>query len=603
MQTYLLSLTIFISLFLIGGIVLCLLLPEYEISKNHQLLFLAPILGAVSVTCICETFVIFAAMRYACWFTLIFLAMILLLLRKKYTCFIHTFFNHSYLDMYSALCLYLCYPTLGKTGFISARMLNNDLIFYLSDMDWFMQHTLRAIPNYTPQLPYYFLTYNMQIRGSRIGTDLLGCFFRGVFSLESSQIFYALGIALTIALIATSVFVFRYILKGTLSGAILLFVTLSFSVNLIMLNAMQYIPQIFGMGIMISLFGTLAQMYIEKSKSWCYLSSLFIAGAICVYTEFIVHIFIIFVITLSIAIISSNNNTRRLQVFVFAVVAGFSSILICFPGILRSVYYIWFLLTSGTKNIDPLSGLTLMSYGKLLRCFWGFQGVLGSEAVFKNFETITAIILIIISLYCIITVVKKNLISYQCLSLSLIACCFLLYELYFRLTNFKYGEAKHITAILPFLWIICVYYVDITLHNIITTKSYLAVRKVAIIITLIICMLNIITVITCYPVSAYSFYDNELLALKNQSSMLPKNLIIRADYSTCDNSYDRIHKILYALQNIQICIKGNSYYSDIVNKDFSISNSVLYDKELDCWQKVSGDMLYNSQKYIILKDH
>ena len=98
-----------------------------------------------------------------------------------------------------AACVILCIPVLTQTGLVSITRTNNDLIYYLADMDWLTNHTFFEKPTFTDVTPYYFVTQNMYVHYSRLGFDVLGSVLMNLTGLQGNQLFFAYCVATVVS--------------------------------------------------------------------------------------------------------------------------------------------------------------------------------------------------------------------------------------------------------------------------------------------------------------------------------------------------------------------------------------------------------------------
>ena len=330
---------------------------------------------------------------------------------------------------------------------MSIQSSNNDIIYYLSSIDWMKEHNIWATPQFSNALPYYGAADYM-LKTTRIGTDVLGSMISSLFFLEPHQVYFSMGIALNLSAIAMIIFVLWDCCKLPQFYSLGMVLLLGCCFDWAQLQMMQYVPQIFGVGCMAGMTGFLLRQYQAKAKGDIFLTALFIIGTITVYAEFAFHILMIFIIIgIAMVLFSKQKRQERWSHAMDTIKAGFLSFILCPLGLYKAVKFNLMLVgnLATPENLDPYHGqmipLSLMPKNLL-----GLA--LRSRDPSGMFGQILAVLIVLAVAIAIITVMMKrrNAIDWSLLGVLVF---FAGYEFYFRASQFAYGEYKHIFQYSP----------------------------------------------------------------------------------------------------------------------------------------------------------
>lgn len=188
MATALLSIGLLVLFSIIG----IMTFSFFDGERKGDLLFLAPAVGLSITTVLAVDCVALAPVRIMKYVVLGVFIVMLSVRGRKMLATAKNELKYKRFAIYAvAACVILCIPVLTQTGLVSITRTNNDLIYYLADMDWLTNHTFFEKPTFTDVTPYYFVTQNMYVHYSRLGFDVLGSVLMNLTGLQGNQLFFA----------------------------------------------------------------------------------------------------------------------------------------------------------------------------------------------------------------------------------------------------------------------------------------------------------------------------------------------------------------------------------------------------------------------------
>lgn len=572
MLTLILGIIIFLFFLLIGFLVLDNFIYKKNILEESKgILLMSPILGAIIMVCLGETLFLFFPMKNMLLIYSLGIG-ILLFYKKKTLMKLKKYLEikaYIFISLISGFLVSI--PAFKRIEFNSPQIVNNDIAFYLSSMDWIYKNSylnFKDLLKISPNMPYYALATYM-IRETRIGTEVLGSQIMSLFFLEPHQIYFALGIAITMTTVITFSFLFYYVLKQNEKRTKIFLIIISVSLVWFELQRMQYVPQILGVGAMV-LFLSVLLLFLEEDRlENKKLLGIAFAGTLSIYAEFSMYIFIYFIVTVVVCLIYCKKEKFKK---IYAMIKG------CLLGIIFSPFGVYkaikfnLMILKQTKllgNIDSFDGIIMSKY-IVLSNFFGlkvrandFHNI--SNIHFSDLDTWTRILNIILLLTMLgifimiiyIQVYKRTKINVVLGSLLLF---FILNELSFRKLHFGYGEYKFLLSINMITITIILYFYLQVYSELIKLEKRKIVLKIltveAVIFYIIVNFANILYMIR----KDYYYYDNKLIELREISKKLPKDSFI-----DIPGVYNDVHSSVYALKDRKVRIKGYSYYEDLLS--------------------------------------
>lgn len=469
--------------------------------------------------------------------------------------------------------LYDGIPVLFEKGLVSVTRTNNDLIYYLGDMDWLSYHTFFDIPSYTAETPYFYVTNNMYVHNSRLGFDALGSFFMNLFHIESYQIYFALCLACICSLNLLVIYFTDKVLEIRGIYSYYLIILLIFSLNSYILLGFQYGPQILGIT---CLLGTaMGSILMCNNTSWFYFTALAISGVITSYSEFGYYVFIIYCSIFLAYIVYTRKSGDTKKTFLLFMLTGISSLVLCIPAVIKIINYYIYLLNAGKDSLNA-DGWIIVHKTEVLSDLLGLSFSPNKDISFSFglFGLIASFIIIIFMCHFGIQKLRSK-IQIEKKLFILVGIVFAIMELAFAAVRFEYGEFKHIISIQPFAYMALAWAMQ---DNFLHDKQKNKANFIALGVTLFIVLGNIDQINACFPVATYNIYTNDLQELHDEVANLDDNIVILIpDYYDADEC----HQLIYALKNRNIVSNGNSYFYKEVEKNFSFANAIIIDKSVD----------------------
>jgi len=610
-MTLLLGIILFLFFILVGIIFLSIIGIEKKYLTNANFLLITPILGALTMVCFGEFLIFIFSMKYTSWLFLIILSIIGYINRKKVFIALEVFYKKmkGYLLLSLLAGIIVSIPSLKIFSLNSPRIINNDIAFYLSSMDWLLHNSFRnfkSLLSINPNVPYYSLATYM-IRETRTGTEFLGSQIMGLLFLEPHQVYYSLGIAISCILPMTSAFFLRYVLGIKKKTVLFYMLICSSSLLIFELQRMQYTPQLFGISGMILFLGIMIDFVKNKQiKKEKFLLGFSLAGVLSIYAEFGTILFTYFFITCSVIFLGNKNKKESLKK-IYELILG---CLLSFPisplGMFKAVKFNLVVLTQvfqKVSNIDPFEG-TMISPSLYIPNILGF--LIRSKTIYnikisaKDFNTWERVVLGLSICYlligiCVVFFILFKRINKLNIIFILILLFFISYGYYFRKVNFAYGEYKFLLGIIPVAFMIITYFIQHFFDFLKNEKIKNVLEIIAVELIILFVILNLSNTLFLSR-QKYFFYDKSLMELRKVGEKLPKGSIV--DIPGTGND---VHAGVYALKNNKVRIKGFSYYTDFLNPEkLAITGRSYYTGTLEQMKNIP---MKDSDYYLEIKDN
>ena len=546
---------------LICGIFFCRLMKLDNTFYLGDGVYLVPLIGLIGIINIVELLNLFMTVRLIS--VLVFLVMICsgIVLRNEITLALKLLWRNKFLVFFALMIsVAFSYPVIIQNELSSFQVDNNDIMYYLSNMEWLVDHSSIEKVNYSDTAPFYWCAEYM-LEKTRIGFDGFGTFIMSLFHLQAHQVFSDLGILF----VTMSVFSVYYLLHNVLGVkekrrdifTIIILLGAGWGELLIY----QYVPQILGIVCLITFIGVAVQFLINDENDKGILAAWLLSGTVAVYAEFAAYLFVIYLCLCGIHI----WKRKSIKWIKNPVIYGFIGLLLNPVGIYKGIKLNLFVLLNAQgsmENIDPYAGNIMQYYDAFGRMFGLFQS--------DGKESMLSILMMIVLIECIGLVII--LFAFYIVSISDkykpaimgIVVFFVAYEMYFRVIRYAYGEYKHLISTTVFMILLLAYILDklCSLHK---WKKIIMVIKWCILVTIGICGCKHITDTICRQ-DLY-IYSHELEELAEASCYLPNEEVIGISGTPAT-----IHGEVYALRNRKSTILANniSYFP------FSLSASTRY---------------------------
>lgn len=597
------SLIVLLMLFIAGIGVLKLSGLDKTIITDKKFIWIAPLTGAIGSICIIQILNAVLAVRSI---SIIYIMLII----------ISTFYSKSlFLDCYKAMkqnkyiliiilfaVIILNIPAVLKNDFISIQKVNNDIIYYLSSMDWLLNHPFTGKVIFSKEMPFYSCA-NYMITQTRFGFDLLGSLLMAMFKLEAYQVFFVLSTMCTILASLTFYFLASFGLKMSSKMSVITLFVVIFSGNWANLISYGYGPQILGIGSLAAFISLLFIIYHnEYIKGIKIILALFIVGTVSIYAEFASYMLIIFIVFALIHYVRNYRYQDKYNKIKYAIESGFLSFIINPVGMYITYKYNLNILkqvSASPSNIDAYKG-NFMSFSNIISKIFSIPieivpkyatHLLGKFLIILIYMLLMSILVIV--LYRIFN--KRDSIKYSVIGVLIF---FLAYWIYFRKIGLAYGEFKHITSITPFIIVFIMYFIDQW-----KSKGFLFyLLRITFFIALSTSVVGNYFIIANYY-KGCNYYDHDLIELRNVASTNYSTEVMTIDA----NSYDGIHRISYALKDTKVNLlkSHDSYFNmfqglDDKKTDYRIKE-IFQDGTMLGYAPLEEKIVWKNAKYVISK--
>lgn len=550
--------------FIWGTALLKIIGVKKECYYKKGYIYCSPLIGAVGAICISQMLCVFMPVKTIASLSIVVTAVCLFYI-KDILKNINSF-NDKYLIILFIFAIVLfAFPLIEKNELFSIQKLNNDIMYYLSSMEWLQNHTLLDKVDFTKNYPFYSLA-DFMVTKTRFGADILGSLYMSLFGLEAHEVFTVLTITFVIITNCALVFLAKYTLKLS-SFAVALLLFLSFiSDNWIHLIMYQYMPQILGIGCLLLFTAFMLKVNQNDNKVYIFLTAISISGTLTIYSEYAIYLFCIFICTSIFSFIKYSTKTGRFKSILPGIIAGLLSLVLNPVGTYIALKFNLRAVFDSNFVGDPYNGKVLTAFEASIKSFGLINGsdisIMLNKLKIENLYSqvmIAYLILIIIFLalilYSIIYLFKdRNELVKQ--NFVVLIGLFIVFELMFNVNKFAYGEFKHIITMFPFVLLLLVMSFDqfTTLFN---------NQKLRVVLYSGVCIVFICSSLANWSInyrsSSYYVYDDQINQLREKIAEMDINTPIGVDFRT----YESYHRILYALKDFEVQINKEpsaSYY-------------------------------------------
>jgi hypothetical protein len=523
-----------------------------------------PLAGAVGTICFAQILSLFLTMKQAGVLFVITLVIGSCFYSREYIAECFQAISKSKVIVFCivAVPLVLSFPAILQGELLSIQRDNNDIIYYLSTIEWYQNHTILDTITFDAHYPWNALVdMMMNANKTRLGIDFFGALWTGLFGLEPHQTFSPISVlfALMLSLAAYGLAGFGLKMSEKSCGYVLVLVGFC-SVQFHLLY-MQYAPQILGGACLLAFVAFLIKLIFEEEECLLF-TSLCLSGVLSVYCEYALHILLLTAVVVAVAIIIKKN----LKPCLTAVKAGLLSAA-CNPVgfflALRFNFSIFTRVAANTfNNIDPWSGLEI-SFSQACSYMLGVSGTPAIKSFLsKVFRNNNEIIEMLSNMYNII--VPALFFAFILLIIATIIKCndnkkyiftgmyaaLLLMAIYFRLRHFTYGEYKQLLMLSPFTVIMIIYCFESQRYNI---KIKFIIERIFIAVLL---ALNLVQIYEDLR-RPFFLFNKELVDFASAvKALAPREEAIGLsleDYHTAGGA-------LYALRDRPVAIRNNNSY-------------------------------------------
>lgn len=577
-------------LFFVGAIILKMLRPSREFIENNGLL-IAPILGLIGIVNITEIFNLIMPIKYITVILISIMTIGVVLLHRWILFVLKLIFkNRMFWFLLIAISFVYAVPFINRTELVSIQYFNNDIIYYLGSMEWLRDNRSIDPVLYDNQHMIFWCAEYM-LTHTRIGFDSFGAFIMSLFLLDSHQVFTSIGIVAILLMQFLLFYIESDILKIEGKAKYFILCVVMLCANWSELLELQYIPQIFGIVLFLScIMFTLKIFSYRKNKSDIFIRQwllcLSISGTLAIYAEFASYIFISYLIFA----IGAMLTTKHVKgVIITSSKVALLSIALNPIGFYRCLKInLFVLINSGADktNIDPYAGNIMPFYNVISKLLGlplatNFSGA--GYWVFTIF--VTVIVLIALTLIYFYLINTKNLYKYMLIG---ILTFFLIYEMYFRISKYAYGEYKHLLAVSA----ISLFFLCFMIYKVVHTKKYLKILVFFMGIFLI--GETLYRMIDQYYMANIYYYDSKLMEISEIDKYVPKEEPIGLS-----GSAGTIHGEVYALkkQNAVILSNNISYFPF---SDIPFTKYRIYEADIDAMD--NAKILWKNGRFTLVEN-
>lgn len=576
-------------LFITGIIVFRFLKPDKRLI-NGKILFVAPMLGFVVIMNIIEIANIVFPIKYVSYLVIGGIGIMTLAFHKWISYAFGILLKEKIFWLFSVmLCVLYAIPFLDKMELVSIQYFNNDIIYYLGNMEWLKEHNSLETVVYDEQHMLFWCAEYM-LTHTRIGFDSFGAFLMSIFGLEAYQIFTSIGIVSILLMQCLVYYIENDILVVRGKALYLILAVVMLCANWSELLQLQYIPQMFGIVLLLASIAFTVKLFSYKNredifkKQW--LLSLLISGLLAVYAEYASYIFVIYGIFVVGAVIV---HKRWKGVMITSIRIMLLSVVLNPIGFYRCIKINSFVLENagGDKaNIDPYSG-NMMTISNVFAKIFGLPiSTNVTEEASWMLEIISMMFLLSALLVCGVFMRKiQNGYKYVLFGILLFFC---LYEVYFRVSRYAYGEYKHLLGVSA-IWLL---FISFMFYKIIDQKrafQWIGLSGGVILLGAALFKINI----QYYSADLY-YYDSKLMEIADVGDYLPSDEVIgiSGDAAT-------IHGEVYGLKDEEAVILTNNI-SYFPYADTPVTRYRLY--EADISKMDNAEILWTNKRFTLVKN-
>ena len=601
--------------FSVGTVVSGAVKRIYKSEKDTDLLLL-PLIGASVIVCFFQFFNLFLPIKAVSLAVLPFFVFSLYLFRHELKNRLSALLKHKTLLVTCFISAFLILlPFTVYEQMISLNFGNNDIIYYLADMEWLKDNSYFDNISYDAYHPYTSLAAYMKDT-TRIGTDIFGAVILSFTGFEPHQIYWPMTAFFSVLCVFAVTWLCKNVLdlKGGLTDVFILF--LGTGTGIAELVRQQYAPQIFGISMFIVFFGLTYRFWFDEKKDALsiILPAVMLAGIFAVYCEYLTYTVAVFGIAFIISCFCLKDAKKIFSNILSTVYMLVLTAFLNIPGFVKAVRFNLDILLSNLGdlgNIDPYGG-NIIDIKKFLYYFFNFSPNVTEDKIFIGKFAIPAFIFMIAKIIIpimvlvlfaamIVGIVKKHGVKEIYLLSSL--AFFGIYWIFFRLKRYAYGEFKHLHLVMWLCFVIAFYFVyhgisallskkaadvapdptsgDSPSENKVTAfikKRYSIFGKTASAVLLSALILtSMVNVCVSYDSSRSDFtFGNNIAALETAvNEHIPKDEVI----GIFGNWYYENHAILYAIRNtghtVSLMTK-DSYYAFFVSYLPYIPNYIIF---------------------------
>ena len=530
---------------------------------------IVPVIGALGIACLAQLFGLFLSMKVFAWvFSGAFL-ILCAIVRREVIQWLKEIWKHKIFlaIVFVSLCI-LAYPMLRENDLISVQKENEDIIFYLSSMDWLSGHTIFDKVSFSPEMPYYSAASYM-LTETRFGFDILGALLKSVFNLQAHEIFLNYSVVLTVLGNFAVYELCLNSLKMDRKWALTALGVVAAGGNWVVLILWQYAPQIFGVTSLLAFTGCAFRLCREELKGYVFLTGLTLISTLCVYAEFAIYLLVIYLAILVPPLVARGDDFNKKKNSLSMVKAGLLGFVLNPVALYIAVKFnlrVFMMVVNTTGTAIDSAGRDCFTLQQIGSMVFGFNNHSESTSLAFRMLGIAAVLLLVIFMFsALFLLIKKR--TTRVVSTLIITGFFIVYGMLFFIMGTEYPLFKHIITVSPFMVALLFYYISLSVN-------YIPIQRVANFLGLAcgVCLviLNVHFVYSEYTSPYIMTYDDKKIQVSEIQDINTNGqaITIPENFSMHDN-----HLFAYALQNKPIrFMSDKSYFSYFIpdgNKEIS----------------------------------
>lgn len=504
----------------------------------------------------------------------------------------HWMFGCVFFIGFSALALQM----IKTNQLMSFQYSNNDIIFYLSTMDWLKSHSLMTPVQYTETQPYYLCAQYI-LTTTRFGSDILGSVLMQMLHLQAHQIFSYLGIVSAVlcgvGIYYLGIHVFKMPVKYSAVLSAIALISFSWKEMLIL----QYVPQMLGVTFLVMFITLLMEYFLFDDRMAKVLTSLFLVATATAYSEFSSYMFIIYV---GIIAIQGIYTKKWKKCFQDAITIGLTGVAFNPLGFYIAVKFNLRILTmvgNSKDSIDAYGG-RIKSFKNIIAKLFGGPDI-DAFGYNLNIQRLYGMVLICIAacfaLLFVYILWRKR--SRLVMFIAWILAFFGGYELYFHGVRLAYGEYKHLVSISVLIIVILMYFIF-------SLERGHKIKMCFFVAAVLLVALNAENYKRTYTPNVVIQYDDTLTEIQEGMEQLPQGEVL----GILGNAHYIQHQLIYAAKNTEVQLMGegvNSYYTMLnIPLNNEIPDYILCYKntgELDAVTDSKYEEVWSNERFMIVK--
>ena len=539
-----------VFLMMLTGIIVCKMMRVNEEFLNRKGVLIIPAIGMIFLMNTVQILNLWMPVSWLCWPYLFFLFLGALRYRASVFRYFKAFVGgRRFLGITALILLVWMLPFLNRTELVSIQVWNNDIIYYLASMEWLKEHPSLAEVVYDSTHPLYWCAEYMLNR-TRTGFDGYGALMMSLFGLRAHEIFSCMGMVFGMTALFHVYYLFSvlYQVPWKIRAAVVILIALAGRAEELLIY--QYVPQMLGISLLLLFAALTVPFFTETGKVRHGLPALVLSGIITVYAEFCAYLVVFY---LGIAILAYRKGKK--DALRKGWLEGVAAILLNPAGTYRAIKINLFILMNAggsMENIDPFHGETISLADAAAQLIGAcrlssFEGKIHEVYLIVLLLSLMGILFLWVYYLWKVPDERKG-------CCVLFAAFWLLYELYFRIIKYSYGEYKHLMSGTALLLVLTVY---AGYQSVKGFRKKRIVQAIYAMLGIFLFFCGIYKIKEHLLDKEFYYYDHTLMELEEAAKLVPATEAIGMGGTPAS-----IHGMVYALKDSPAMILSNytSYF-------------------------------------------